>query len=169
MIYDYEEKKGYVSLWVGQCKNDNIIDEYLSTIYFDEDFDGDMEKAEQSEIWKKRFIPANRSRACEEELKEYFNYEYFNQFEYDFGLSFDEDFREAKVLDCNTKDLGELFDGFSDCDLFLDQVKELENCHFPECNTAVALYDFKYDGGITKVKHGNIQLYFLGYFRYQNQ
>lgn len=109
MIYDYAEKEGYVSLWIGKCKDYSMIDEYLSTIYFDEDFDGDVEKAEQKEIWKKRFLPANRHRACEEEIKESFNYEFFNQFEYDFGLTFDEDFREARVLTCDTRDLAKLF------------------------------------------------------------
>lgn len=166
MIYDYEEQEGYVSLWIGTCENYNVIDEYLSTIYLDDDFDGDIEKAERSDVWKNLFIPANRSRACEEELKESFNYEFFNQFEYDFGLSFDEDFREAHVLDCATKDLGKLFDGFSNCESFLEQINELSGNHLPECNTAVVLYDFKYDGGILEAEHENIHLYFLGYFKY---
>lgn len=166
MIYDYAEKEGYVSLWIGKCKDYSMIDEYLSTIYFDEDFDGDVEKAEQKEIWKKRFLPANRHRACEEEIKESFNYELFNQFEYDFGLTFDEDFREARVLTCDTRDLAKLFNGFSFCDSFLEQIKKLQVNHLPECNTAIALYDFKYEGGILEAEHKNIQLYFLGYFKY---
>lgn len=148
MIYDYSEKEGYVSLWIGKCKNYNMVDEYLSTVYFDDDFNGDMERAEQSDIWKNLFIPANRHRDCENERKELFNYEFFNQFEYDFGLSFDEDFREACVLDYDTKDFEKLFDGFSDCESFQDKVKGLVSCRFSECNTAVALYNFKYDGGV---------------------
>lgn len=122
MIYDYAEKEGYVSLWIGECKDYRTIDEYLSTIYFDEDFDGDIEKAEQKDIWKNLFLPANRYRDCEEELKESFNYEFFNQFEYDFGLSFDEDFREACVLNYDTKDLEKLCNGFSYCNSFLEQI-----------------------------------------------
>lgn len=76
MIYDYSEKEGYVSLWIGKCKNYNMVDEYLSTVYFDDDFNGDMERAEQSDIWKNLFIPANRHRDCENERKELFNYEF---------------------------------------------------------------------------------------------
>lgn len=169
MIYDYEEKEGYVSLWVGTCMDYSTIDKYLSTTYFDEPFDGDIEQAEQSDVWKNLFIPANQHRDCEEELKEHFNYEFFNQFEYDFGLSFDEDFREACVLDYDTKDLEKLFGGFSHCDTFMDKIKELKNCHLPECNTAIALYDFKYDGGIIKAEHEHIHLYFLGYFKYNDK
>lgn len=168
MIYDYEEKEGYVSLWIGKCKDYSAIDDYLSTKDFDDDFDGDIEKAESNEIWKKLFIPANRDRPFEEELKELFNYEFFNQFEYDFGLSFDEDFREAEVLDGDTKNLEKLFSGFSYCDSFLDKVIKMKNSHLPECNTAVALYDFKYDGSILKAEHENFQLYFLGYCKYDN-
>lgn len=166
MIFDYEEQEGYVSLWIGKCKDYSVVDEYLSTKYFDEDFDGDIEKTEQSEIWKKLFVPANRDRSFEEELKEMFNYEFFNQFEYDFGLSFDEDCREAQVLDCNTRNLEKLFSGFSYSDSFLDKVKEMKNSHLPDCNTAVVLYDFKYDGSILKAEHENFQLYFFGYCKY---
>ena len=114
-----------------------MIDEYLSTIYFDEDFDGDVEKAEQKEIWKERFLPANRHRDCEAEIKESFNYEFFNQFEYDFGLTFDEDFREAHVLACETRNLEQLFDGFSYCDSFLEQIKNLQAEDIPACNAAI--------------------------------
>ena len=166
MIYDYEGKKGYVSLWIGKCKDYNTIDKYLSTLYFDEG----IEEVEHNDIWKKLFIPDNQDRDCEEELKENFNYEYFNQFEYDFGLSFDEDYREANVLDCDIKNLEELFDGFSYCDLFLSKIKELEeNCHWSEYNTAIVLYDFKYEGDILEVEHENIHLYFLGYLKYDNE
>lgn len=112
MIYDYEDREGYVSLWVGNCSDYQIADEYLSTTYLDENFDGDMEKAKQNEIWNKLFPLENRSRACEEELKDHFHYESFNQFEYDFGMTFDEDFREANVLEYCTRDLKKLFEGF---------------------------------------------------------
>lgn len=169
MIYDYDEKEGHVSLWIGKCPNYSVVDEYLSTVYLEEDFDGDIEKAEQSEVWKSIFIPANKSRACEEELKNYFNYEYYNQFEYDFGLTFDEDFREACVRENHTKDYGELFDGFSYCDSFLDEVRALSNLQLPECNTAVALYNFKYEGEMLEVEHPDISLYFLGYFKYDDK
>ncbi len=165
MIYDYEDREGYVSLWVGNCSDYQIADEYLSTTYLDENFDGDMEKAKQNEIWNKLFPLENRSRACEEELKDHFHYESFNQFEYDFGMTFDEDFREANVLEYCTRDLKKLFEGFSESDSFLDEVKAADP-RLPECNTAVALYDFKYEGGISKVSHENITLYFVGCFKY---
>lgn len=169
MIYDYADKEGYVSLWVGKCREDSIIDNYLSTVYFDEIFDGDIEKAQQSDMWKKLFIPANQDRDCEEELKKRFNYEVFNQFEYDFGLSFDDDFREACVLDCTTSDLKKLFDEFSYCDSFLEEIETLKGGHLPECNTAIALYNFKYEGSILEVEHEDIHLYFLGYLQYNDR
>ena len=75
MIYDYGNKEGYVSLWIGRCKDYGVLDNYLSTVYLDEDSD-DIEEAKQSEVWKKLFIADNQNRACEEELKDYFNYEF---------------------------------------------------------------------------------------------
>ena len=168
MIYDYEEKEGFVSLWVGECKDYNTIDEYLSTIYLEDDFDGDVEEAEQSEVWKKVFISANQSRDCEEELKEYFNYECYNRFEYDFGLVFDEDFREVNVLDSDTENLEILLEGLSYSSSFIDEVKM--NCpQMRKCNTAVVLYDFKYEGNIHAIEHDDIRLHFLGYFKYNRE
>ncbi|MFG6356281.1 MAG: immunity 22 family protein [Acetatifactor sp.] len=170
MIYDYEGQEGYVSLWAGRCRDSSTMSDYLTTEYLDEDFDGDAEKAEQKEIWQTRFDSANRSRACEEELKNMFNYEMFNRFEYDFGLSHDEDFREAKVLDHYTKDIKILFDRFSFYNTFIDAVEESGvAAYLPECNTAMVLYDFKYEGGIHTVQHEGISLYFLGYFYYSSE
>ncbi len=165
MIYDYEDQEGYVSLWVGICSGYQVINEYLSTAYLEESFDGKAERINQNRIWDKLFLPQNISRACEKELKDYFNYESFNQFEYDFGLTFDEDFREANVLEYCTGDLEKLFGDFSESGLFLDEAKAAAP-YLPECNTAVALYDFKYEGGISKVSHENVTLYFLSYFKY---
>ena len=91
MIYDYQVQEGYVSLQVGYCEDYDTLNEYLSTQYLEEHEIGE----EPGEIWKELFLPTNQDRACEEELKDAFNYEDFNQFEYDFGLVFDEDFREA--------------------------------------------------------------------------
>ena len=41
------------------------------------------------------FLPENAGRPFEEELRDCFNGEGYNQFGYDFGLVFDEDFRET--------------------------------------------------------------------------
>ena len=163
MIYDYEDQEGYVSLWVGNCRDYDAVDQYLSTIYIDDDYE---EGTEPNEIWKELLLPANQTRECEEELIEKFNYEEFNQFEYDFGLTFDEDFREAEVRDDVTDDLSKLFEGFSCQDTFIEEAKSLMSDQIPKCNTAVALYNFKYSGGITEAEHEDVHLYFVGYVKY---
>lgn len=170
MIYDYDGKEGFISLWIGKCKDYKVLDDYLSTVYLDEEYEGD----EPGEEWKSIegiciFFPENQDRPCEEELRKSFNYEFYCLFEYDFGLSFDEDFREASVRDNNTNDLEVLFKGFSYYDTFIDEAKALVNDKIPKCNAAVALYDFKYDGGISKVEREDISLYFLGYVKYNKQ
>jgi len=162
MIYDYRDKEGYVSLWIGKCSNYSVLDHYLSTVYMDEN-------VEPYKELRNIFIPANKGRPCEEELKNAFSNEYYNQFEYDFGLSFDKDFCDAHVLDNYTSNLEELFDGFSYCDTFIDEAKTLSNTQLPECNTAFALYDFKYCGDILESKHENVSMYFLGYVKYSKK
>lgn len=63
MIYDYEEKEGYVSLWIGNCKDYSVLDDYLSTVYLDDEYEGE----EPSEEWKSVegtciFFPENQDR-----------------------------------------------------------------------------------------------------------
>lgn len=160
MISSYEGEEGYVSLWVGTCSDFSVLDQYLTEK--DEDFDEE----------ENGFLPANQNRACEEELKEYFSYAPFNQFEYDFGLTFDDDFREAGVFECGTRDIKKLLEGFSnlsDLDVSRLEIGEGQPSvldELPECNAVVALYEFKYQGGISKVEHQGLTLYFLGYVAY---
>ena len=94
MIYDYKDADGYVSLWVGRCDNYDILDNYLSTVYVDND-------TESYEALKSIFISGNKYRVCEAELKNTFDgyVKHYNQFEYDFGMLFDEDFCDGNVIE----------------------------------------------------------------------
>ena len=94
------------------------------------------------------------------------NYECFNQFEYDFGMSFDEDFREAAVREDCTENLEELLAGFSYSESFLEEIKNVVKKRIPKCNAAVVLYNFKYDGGIINAEHEDVSLQFVGYAKY---
>lgn len=162
MIYAYE-KEGYASLWMAKCADYHVLDDYLSTIYLKE-----------NEVLENFFTPSNSKREFEDELIEHFSScEVFNQFEYDFGLSFDEDFREAEVFDSNTKDIKELFQNFSELsdidakDIITGKEQKTNISEIPPCNAAFVLYDFKYEGIVSKAEHDNISLYFLGYVKYQ--
>lgn len=165
MIYDYDDQEGYISIWIGNCTDYSVLEEYISTVYLDEeeDFDDGLHPPKRLE---KVFLPSNRDRACEEELRESFNNEFYNQFEYDFGLTFDEDFSEAKVYDSATGSIEELLTGFSCYSSFMEEAKTLKNDHLPKCNSAFVLYDFKYEGGILEAEHEGVHLYFLGYAGY---
>ena len=156
MIYDYQDQEGWVSVWVGSCTDGQALEQYLSTVY--------LEDEEDIEAY---FLPENRERPCEEELRECFNGEFFNRFEYDFGLTFDEDFREAEVFPAATRDMAELLDPFSDSIGFLPAVKALSPAvlnALPACNTALILYGFQYDGSITEAARDGVRLRFLGAF-----
>ena len=156
MIYDYQDQEGWVSVWVGSCTDGQALEQYLSTVY--------LEDGEDIEAY---FLPENRERPCEEELRECFNGEFFNRFEYDFGLTFDEDFREAEVFPAATRDMAELLDPFSDSIGFLPAVKALSPAvlnALPACNTALVLYGFRYDGSITEAARDGVRLRFLGAF-----
>ena len=36
MIYDYADREGWVSIWVGNCDSYDALDRYLSTVYLEE-------------------------------------------------------------------------------------------------------------------------------------
>ena len=48
MIYDYDNQDGYVSVWVGRCKDYDTLDEYLSTVYLEDDYEDGTEPGEIS-------------------------------------------------------------------------------------------------------------------------
>lgn len=159
MIYDYEDNEGWVSVWVGNFPDYKALDDYLSTQYFD--------SSRAEEALAGLFLPENRDRPFEKELRELFEGGTFCQFEYDFGLTFDEDFREAEVFPAATRDMAELLDPFSDSIGFLPAVKALSPAvlnALPACNTALVLYGFRYDGSITEAARDGVRLRFLGAF-----
>ncbi len=110
------------------------------------------------------FLPENRERPWEGELREMFGGERFNQFEYDFGLTFDEDFREAEVFPGATRDMGQLLEPFSCSGDFIPAARALDTSHLPECNAAVLLYNLRYTGGVQKAEQEGVSLRFLGSF-----
>lgn len=90
MIYDYfKENNGYVSLWLGNFPNQEQLNCYLQTVYWE-----DESEAEFQQKLDRLFLQENRNRPEESELRELFD-ECYNHFKYDFGLSFDSDFSEV--------------------------------------------------------------------------
>ena len=157
MIYDYRDKENNVSIWLGDCNSLKELNTYLSTVYIDNEIDA-------GEILNKLFLPCNQNRPFEQELRNTFD-EHYNQFEYDFGLSFDDDFIEANVLEKFSDNIDVLLDGFSSSDTFLEEVKRsIGNPLAKSYNAIVILYNFKYDGRATEIKHKNLNLYFIGNF-----
>lgn len=152
MIYDYEDQEGWVSVWVGSFPDYETLDRYLSTAYIED------EAAVEA-----LFLPENRDRPFEEELREHFNGESFCRFEYDFGLTFDEDFREAQVLEAPTRELEQLIP-FSESTGFVPLIRERYGDSLPACNAAVALYNLRYTGGVAETEHDGCSLRFLGSF-----
>ncbi|MCI9529983.1 MAG: hypothetical protein HFF16_09845, partial [Angelakisella sp.] len=51
MIYDYQDQEGWVSVWVGSCTDGRALEQYLSTVY--------LEDEEDIEAY---FLPENRER-----------------------------------------------------------------------------------------------------------
>ena len=162
MIYDYQDQEGWVSVWVGSCGRWAALDEYLSDVYLEE-WENCRPHPKALEALAKVVLPENAGRPFEEELRDCFNGESYNQFGYDFGLVFDEDFREAEALEAPTKDLEKLIP-FSESSGYVPLIREQYGDTLPAYNAAVALYNFRYTGGVKEARHNGIYLRFLGCF-----
>lgn len=53
MIYDYDDQEGYVSIWIGNCTDYSVLEEYISTVYLDEeeDFDDGLHPPKRLEMY----------------------------------------------------------------------------------------------------------------------
>lgn len=91
-----DEQNGYVSIWAGNFTSEEQLHTYLATVYQGED---ETDEAFSQKL-AKLFLPENQHRTCEGEFKALYD-EFYNQFEYDFGLTFDEDFCEALFYEAN--------------------------------------------------------------------
>lgn len=161
MIYDYyKEKNSMVSLWLGIFKCSEQLEEYLSDVYQQEDED---DVTFQKKI-DRLFIPDNKNRPCENELRILFdNGNCYNQFAYDFGISFNRDFQETYFLKEHMNDLFAILDGFSYFDTFKEPFahllgKKLEKKY----NAVVLVYNCNYDGFIRRTKHRDFEIEFMG-------
>ncbi|WP_369355838.1 immunity 22 family protein [Lysinibacillus capsici] len=153
-----DEQNGYVSIWVGNFTSEEQLHTYLPTVYQGED---ETDEAFSQKL-AKLFLPENQHRTCEEEFKALYD-EFYNQFEYDFGLTFDEDFCEALFYEAASNQLKQLLcDEFSYSQQFKHQVlakmgNELQKAY----NAIILLYDMKYEGHIQSVSHEAFHIDFV--------
>lgn len=158
------EKDGYVSIWAGNFTNEEQLANYLDTVY-----QGEEETDEAfSQKLKQLFLVENEHRPCEEAFKALYD-EFYNQFEYDFGLIFDEDFCEALFDEVSSNQLEKLIrDDFSYAQQFKHQLIEKIGDELPKAyNTMILLYDVKYGGLIQHIHHKTFHLDFIGSIKMQ--
>ncbi|MFE3574445.1 immunity 22 family protein [Lysinibacillus sp. NPDC059133] len=160
MIFDYyQENSGYVSIWAGHFENNDQLDSYLSTVYQRED-ETDEEFSKELE---RLFLSQNQNRACEVELKELYD-EFYNQFEYDFGFTFDEDFCEAVFYELTFTKLDQLLQNdFSYSEQFKGRfISKVGNDLSQPYNAIILLFGVNYDGQNLTVNHDTYHIDFLG-------
>lgn len=158
------ENDGYVSIWAGNFTNEEQLANYLDTVY-----QGEEETDEAfSQKLKQLFLVENKHRPCEEAFKALYD-EFYNQFEYDFGLIFDEDFCEALFDEVSSNQLEQLIrDDFSYAQQFKHQLIEKIGDELPKAyNTMILLYDVKYGGLIQHIHHKAFHLDFIGSIKMQ--
>jgi len=159
-MYDYcEEGCGFVSLWLGNFKNENQLDDYLDTVY--QDFDNETDSEFQQRL-NKLFLPENANRPCEQSFKELFD-EFYNQFEYDFGITHDEDFRERSYLDTSSSSISVLIGEHSYAETFIHYFVDLfKESLDKKYNTVILIYDCHYDGYVKQIHHDQFDVEFFG-------
>lgn len=128
------EKKGYVSLWIGNIFSEKCLSEYIELLYKD---DGTWEQS---------------------------------QFLKDYGISmddFDEDFIERVFIDKRSKSIDELIEGCSYEKVILPRYKKIIiPSHVENCNSAILLYNFDYEGYKSMVLNNKYTFSFVGSVSY---
>ncbi|MBR5486330.1 MAG: immunity 22 family protein [Oscillospiraceae bacterium] len=150
----YCEKENYVAMWVGNFESSEILDEYMDTKFSDE--------RGFAKHLKDLFVPENANRPFENDLKQFFD-EFYNVFEYDFGVVSDDDFIEAEVFPQKSNRIGTLLLPFS----FSEQIIPLFEEKFgltldEEYNTVILLYNLEYHGQVTQAEHDGLSVKFVG-------
>lgn len=161
-----ERKAGYLGFWVGNFKDVEDFYKYIQPFYciFEEDEEEEEYNPEYNFLEKDFNKELEKIFSVDKKWKKDFQEmfeEYFNRFEYDFGLTFDEDFQicgnsgeptdKPEVLFKEWKDLIEPVKKF----LGKDRFDKKYNCFFgiPSC---------KYGGAVKKISNEWGELEFLG-------
>ena len=148
------EKEDYVSLWLGNFTSSETLDEYLDTKYSDE-------KGFQKHL-KDLFTPENADRPFEQDLKQFFN-EFYNVFEYDFGLVSDDDFIEAEVFPEASDRIGSLLLPFSFSEQIIPLFEEKLGLTVEQpYNTVILLFNLAYEGQVTFAERKGVSVKFMG-------
>lgn len=148
------EKEDYVSLWLGNFESSEALDEYLDTKYADE--------RGFAKHLKDLFVPENADRPFEEDLKQFFD-EYYNVFEYDFGLVSDDDFVEAEVFPQASDRIGTLLMPFSFSDQLIPLFEEKLGLAVDQpYNTVILLFNLAYQGQVTEASRKGLHIKFMG-------
>lgn len=159
-----ERKAGFLAFWVGNFKNTEDFYKYIQSFYCvfeeeEENYDPEynfLEKDFEKELEKIFSV----KKEWKKELQEMFE-EYFNKFEYDFGVTFDEDFQVCGNSEQLTDDVKILLKEWEDLInpvvkfLGKDKFDKKYNCFFgiPSC---------KYSGVVKKISNEFGEIEFLG-------
>lgn len=86
-----------------------------------------------------------------------------------FNIGFyDEDFREAEVLEGSYDSIDALLSGFSYEDIIIPRFSNLIGSLTKKFNTVVLLYNYKYDGSVIQLQDQSLNLLFFGSVSYKN-
>lgn len=164
-----ERKKGHLSVWFGNFATQEQCFYYFEDIFcvFDESqhnpeynlLEEDFDKAR-----KDLFQEKNKMRPFEEQLEDLFE-EVFNRFEYDFGVTFDQDFQIINYCGKPSSDFAAVLGEWAN-DSLLNALKEEIGESLPKAyNCFFAIPSCIYNGYTKGVTTEQYSLDFLGVIR----
>lgn len=160
-----ERLPGFMSVWFGNFANEDAYWHYLEDIYCVEDEEQHDPRYNMMEPDFERalavlFEPENAGRPFEADLRKIFDLR-FNCFEYDFGVTFDQDFQVGGFCAEVTTDLGALLGEWQDLAEALAPL--LQNGALPKpCNCFFAIPSCRYNGYVQSAGGPGYTLDFMG-------
>lgn len=160
-----ERVAGFMSVWFGNFTNEDAYWHYLEDIFCVDNPEQynpqyNMLEADFEQALAELFKPENAGRPFEDKLREMFDV-CFNRFEYDFGVTFDQDFQVGGFCGEPTTDLGVLLGEWQD--LAEPFTALLVDGALPKpCNCFFAIPGCRYNGYVPSAKSADYALDFAG-------
>lgn len=164
LFFDRNDDYGCFAVFVGKFENLESLIDYSFSKYIDDDYT----EEEFQEKLEEMFLPENKNRDIEKDLREHFEAGMINPFSYDFAVVFDEDSAGADVRSFYTESLRELFCGTQINNYCLGTiVKDFEkrNITLPEACNSFLIIPTIYEGYYSHIKKKNMELWYLGTYR----
>lgn len=165
--WNCERKAGYLSVWFCNFSDETTFWQYFADLFIVDDQaayipGSNLLRDEYMKMIQKLFVPENFKRPFESVFRDHFYEGGFNNFEYDFGVTFDPDFWIGNYSKFETDDIAGVLGEWGD-DYLVNPIKKCIGERLPKrYNCFFAISSCIYNGFIKAVQYDTYSVEFMG-------